>query len=484
MNTHTAVASGCLHERAQISDSRFHGHNYATPDSRRIFCDVCRLQRWLNVEAALALSAAEVGLIPSAAAEEIARCANVDALDLDEIRAGIQRSGHSLVALLHALENACGDGAGEFVHYGATTQDISDTAQALEMRDVLDAVDHDLAAILQELKELAVSHRDSLMIGRTHARAALPMTFGLKVAGWIDELLRQADRLDDLRARALVAELFGGVGTMASFAGLGPQLLRRFAARLSLDVPAASWHVARDRVAEFVIDLAMLTATLARIADEIRTLGRPEFGELEEGWRPGRVGSSTMPHKRNPELCEQVVALARLARANAGVALEAMVGEHERDSRGLRLEWVAVADVSHHALAALAITRRVLAELEVHEATMAEEAQAGRDEICSEALMLSLGKHIGKQSAHEVVYQLSQRAHDDGAALRVVAGESPQVTAALSRAELGAVFEPDGQTGEAGALVDRVVTNLEQWKAKRGGCHAEGAPRSKDVPGR
>lgn len=469
MSSDTSVAAGCLHERAQISDSRFHGHNYSTPDSRRIFCDVCRLQRWLDVEAALALSAGEVGLIPDVAAAEIARCAHVAALDLDEVRAGIQRSGHSLVPLLHALERACAGDAGEFVHYGATTQDITDTAQALEMRDVLDAADHDLSDILQGLKELAVRYRGSMMVGRTHARAALPMTFGLKVAGWIDELLRQAGRLDDLRDRALVVELFGGVGTMAGFAGLGPQLLRRFADRLSLDVPTVSWHVSRDRVAEFVVALAMLTATLARIADEIRTLGRPEFGEVEEGWRPGRVGSSTMPHKRNPELCEQVVALARLARSNADIALEAMLGEHERDSRGLRLEWVAVADVSHHGLAALAVTRRVLAELKVHDVTMAEQARAARDEICSEALMLSVGRHIGKQTAHELVYQLSQRAYEEGSSLRLLAGDCARISAALSEDELDAVFEPDRQTGESSALVDHVVANLEQWMAKRSG---------------
>jgi adenylosuccinate lyase len=466
------AAATCPHERAHITDSWFHGNSYATPVSRQIFCDVCRMQRWLDVEVALALSAAEVGLIPDNAAEEIARCARVEALDLDALRRSFQDTGHSLVPLLRALEAACDSEAGQYVHYGATTQDIQDTAQVLEMRDVLDAVDAQLADLFGLLKGLAVAHRDSLMIGRTHARAALPTTFGIKVASWLDELLRHAARLDDLRGRALVVELYGGVGTMAGFGGLGPQLVRQFAARLSLAVPLLGWHVSRDRVAEFVTDLAMLTATLARMGEEIRTLGRPEFGELEEGWRAGRVGSSTMPHKRNPEMCEQLVVLSRLARANAALGLEAMVQEHERDSRGLRLEWAAVADVAHHALAALTLVTRVLRDLRVHDDAMARAAHEARDQICTEALMLALGRHIGKQRAYAVVYALSQRAQDDGSPLWASVCASPEVTEHLNQQDLDALFDPGRQLGEAGVLVDGVLAALDQWMTKRNGWHA------------
>lgn len=454
--------AGCRHERGQIGDSRFHGHAYATPESRRVFCDTCRMQRWLDVESALAASQAEVGYIPAEAAAEIARAADIDRFDLDGLRDEFRATGHSLVPLLRALTAACGGEAGEFVHYGATTQDVQDTAQVLEMREVCDLVERDLRALLGRLRALAVGHRNTLMIGRTHARPALPTTFGLKVAGWIDELCRHLQRLRTMRARVLVAELHGGVGTMAGFEGRGAQLIEVFARRLGLAVPVLGWHVARDRVAEFVTTLAMLLATLARIADEVRTLGRPEFGEVEEGWQPGQVGSSTMPHKRNPETCEQVVVLARLARYCAALGLEGMVEEHERDSRGLRLELPAVADVAHYALAALAMLPQTLDGLRVHADRMAEHAHQAAGELCSEALMLSLARRIGKQRAYEVVYRLSQGAYDSPESLAACAAKSEQVRAHLDDTTLARILDPACHLGEAGALVDATIAALDR----------------------
>ncbi|MDP8974816.1 MAG: adenylosuccinate lyase family protein [Actinomycetota bacterium] len=461
------LGDGCTHERGSIVDSRFHGDRYATPASRRIFCDVCRVQRWLDVEAALAQSQASVGLIPAEAADAISAAACVEGVDLVGLREGIRQTGHSLVAILTALQQACEGEAGEYVHYGATTQDIQDTAQALEMAEVMGEIDRHVEDILVRLVDLAREHRDSLMVGRTHAQPALPTTFGHKVAGWMDELLRQAERLQASRPRVLVAQLFGGVGTMAGFGGVGPELLERFAGRLSLGVPVMPWHVARDRVAEYLTILAMLTATLGRIADEVRTLSRPEFDELEEGWEYGLVGSSTMPHKRNPEDCEQVVVLARLARANAALGMEGMVQEHERDSRGLRLEWVAVADTSHHTLAALALLSQMLNSLKVHDDRMAEHAHAAAEVICSEALMLALAPHVGKQSAHALVYDLSQQAQSQKRPLREVLDDSAEVTASLEPGQIEAAFDPLRHLGSAGTMVDRTIALAEAWVGDR-----------------
>ncbi len=458
---------GCAHERSQIVDSRFFGHSYSTPASRRIFCDVCRMQRWLDVEAALALSEAEIGFIPPEAAAEIARAAQVDNIDLDEVQEGVRRTEHSLVSLLGALQRACRDGAGEYVHYGATTQDIGDTGEVLEMREVLDEAEAGLRTVVSRLAELARSHRDTLMIGRTHARPALPTTFGFKVAGWIDELLRGAERVEAARSRVLVAQLAGGVGTMAGFDGKGPELVERFAARLSLGVPAIGWHSARDRVAEFVTSLAILAGSLARIAEEVRMLSRPEFGELDEGWHHGKVGSSTMPHKRNPENAEQVVVMGRLAAANAVLALEGMVNEHERDGRALRLEWVSVPSVSHHTLAALAILSKVLGGLDADVERMAEQARAAADGICSEALMLALARNVGRQTAHALVYEMSQKAQTEGRSLRESTADSPEITAHLTPEEVDAVFDPARHLGSAGAMVDGVVARAEQWVGRR-----------------
>lgn len=478
-----ASDTGCSHDRSHIVDSHFHGDGYSTPVSRGVFCDLCRMQRWLDVEAALALSQADVGIIGHDVAEEIARAARLERIDLGQLRRGIQATGHSLVSLLSALKESCGGPAGEFVHHGATTQDIQDTAQALEMREVMTEIDVDLEAIVAMLASLARGHRDTLMVGRTHAQPALPMTFGLKVSGWIDELLRDAERLDAIRPRVLVAELFGGVGTMAGFGERGPQLLERFCDRLGLGRPRVAWHVARDRVAEYLVTLAMLTATLARIADEIRTLSRPELGELEEGWVHGRVGSSTMPHKRNPEDAEQIVVMARLSRANAALGLEGMIQEHERDSRGLRLEWAAVADASHYTLASLLLLRRLVSGLKVHGDRMAEHAVAASEDICSEALMLALGKCVGKQTAHGLVYEISQDAQDRCLSLREAILSRAETAAHLSPEEVAAIFDPARHLGSAGALVDQTVDAAGHWLANRVAGRATGETTRPDHAG-
>ena len=457
----------CGHERGHITDSRFYGHAYATDASRRIFCDVCRFQRWLDIEAALALSQAELGMMASEHADRIAAAAHVELLDLDWVRDEIRRTGHSLVGLLRALQEACEGDAGEAIHLGATTQDIQDTGQALELRDVLDEAERELADLMGILAPLARRHAGTLMVGRSHARAALPTTFGLKVAGWLDELLRHAERLEACRSRVVVAQLFGGVGTMAGFGPQGPALLERFAERLGLGVPAMCWHAARDRVSEYVTTMAGLSATLARILDEVRTLSRPEFGELEEAWRPGKVGSSTMPHKRNPEECQQVVVLARLAAAQVPLALQAMTGEHERDSRTLRLEWSIVADVAHSSLAALAIGRRVLEGLVVHDEVMAANAEQAAGAVCSESLMLALGGHLGKQSAHARVYELCQDATSRGLPLREHLHAAPLLRAYLSDEELELILDPMRYVGSAPQLAAQTAERAEHWLDSR-----------------
>ncbi|HWI07685.1 MAG TPA: lyase family protein, partial [Solirubrobacteraceae bacterium] len=290
---------------------------------------------------------------------------------------------------------------------------------------------------------------------------------GLKVAGWLDELLRHAERLEACRSRVVVAQLFGGVGTMAGFGPQGPALLERFAERLGLGVPAMCWHAARDRVSEYVTTMAGLSATLARILDEVRTLSRPEFGELEEAWRRGRVGSSTMPHKRNPEECQQVVVLARLAAAQVPLALQAMTGEHERDSRTLRLEWSIVADVAHSSLAALAIGRRVLEGLVVHDEVMAANAEQAAGAVCSESLMLALGGHLGKQSAHARVYELCQDATSRGLPLREHLHAAPLLRAYLSDEELELILDPMRYVGSAPQLAAQTAERAEHWLDSR-----------------
>jgi adenylosuccinate lyase len=218
-------ADSCRHERGHITDSRFYGGRYATAESRRIFCDNCRNQRWLDIEAALALAEAELGIIPEEAARQIAAAAKLELLDLDAVAAEIDHTGHSLVGLLRVFENVCQGTSGQFIHYGATTQDIQDTGQSLEIRDVLDALEPKLRQIIGYLADHAEAQAESLGLGRTHAQPALPIAFGLKIASWVDELLRHMERLEQLRPRVVVAQLFGGAGTMAGFGTQGIDLI-------------------------------------------------------------------------------------------------------------------------------------------------------------------------------------------------------------------------------------------------------------------
>lgn len=443
--------------RSQIIDSRFHGGGYGTEKSREIFSDEKRLGRWLKIEAALAAVQGELGIIPIEAAEEISKHVEIGDFDLNKIAEEVRKTGHSMVGLLRSLEEHCKDQVGQYVHYGATTQDIQDTGQSLEMQDVFDQVLLDIDTLLELLGSLAETHRTTVMVGRTHAQPALPTTFGLKVAGWFDELSRQRERVTQAQERVLVVQLFGGVGTMSALGERGLELLERFADRLGLAVPACAWHVSRDRVAEFVSTLGGVSGTLARIADEIRTLVRPEFGELAKGWHEGMVGSSTMPHKRNPELSEQIMVLARLTRALIPVAFEAMAVDHERDYRGTRLEWVVVCDASHYTLTALQLMKSVIPHLVVFPEQMRANAQKFSGAICTEAVMFALASHIGKQSAHALVYSVTQKAINDGIPMIEAIKQDEQVRKHLSAKEIDIAFDPAQWLGLNDQLIDRAL---------------------------
>jgi adenylosuccinate lyase len=449
--------TGCPHQRGHIVDSRFFGGRYGSAASRRIFCDECRVQRWLSVEAALALAQADLGIIPAQAARDIAAAARVELIDLQAVQAETERTGHSLVGLLRVFQSATAGESGQYVHFGATTQDIQDTAQALEMHDVLGVLEATLRRVASHLARLADEHADTVALGRTHAQPALPITFGLKIAGWLDEILRHLERLGQTRERVCVAELFGGAGTMAAFGPRAFDLVAGFAGRLGLGTPVIGWHVARDRVAEFVATVAMVAGTIGRAADEIRILSRPEFGEVSEAWSYGTVGSSTMPHKRNPERCEQMVVLARLAAAQVPLALTAMIGDHERDSRSLRLEWACVADVSHYALAAAEIFAETSNGLRVHPERLRANADAVAGQIASEPLMMALAERHGKQSAHEIVYGLSQRARDTGMSLRELLDRESGASLGLDSEAIAAILRPESYVGTSPDLVRRLT---------------------------
>ncbi len=454
---------------AHIIDSGFFSHGYATEEARRIFCDKRRMQRWLEVESALLRCQARLGIIPAAAAERLQETARLDQFDLQAVKNDIALTGHSLVPLLREWQRVTVDQAGEYIHFGATTQDIQDTAQALELKEICAIIQRDLAHIIQMLAGLANKYKGLSMIGRTHGQAALPTTLGLKIAGWLDETLRNQQRLTECQGRLLVCQLFGGTGSMDSLSDNSLELLNMFALDLGLSVPDTAWHACRDRTAEFISHLALITGGLGRIANEICQLTREEIGELAEPFKVGQIGSSTMPHKKNPELCEQVVVLAKLVKNNAAAGFDCLLNEHERDYRAVRLEWAVLTEAALYSCASLNLMKKILGGLKVNRERITNNLDKAAIMVCSEALMFVIGEKTGKQSAHQIIYQAAMNCTGLTNLLQKL-HEAPEVNKNFSIHDLEeAVKHPRRHIGQAVRLVELVLVRvdnmkLEQWR--------------------
>ncbi len=422
-----------------------------------VFCHLYRFQRWLRVEAVLAKSQAELGIIPNEAARAISEKADIRSIDLSRVKRGINYTGHSLVPLLDALREILDEDMGNYVHHGATTQDIQDTGLVLELKDYLEIALRDIELIAHNLIDLTERYKGLPITGRTHCQQALPMTLGLKIAGWLDELSRGHERLLACRDRVLVSQLFGGVGTMDALGKKALRLLEVFSNHLGLKPPLCSWHAARDRIADLLCTMGIVAGGLGRIANEIRTLSRSEVGEMEEPFHMGKVGSSTMPHKVNPEMCEQVVVLSRLIKANAGLGLEGLINEHERDYRAVRLEWVSVTDTCLFFSGMLSLMKRILQGIVIHkkriEANLAEAASF----ISSEALMFLLAEKIGLSRAHRLVYEASMSARAHGKRPIDILLEKKDMSRLFAKDTLEMALNPGIHTGLSRDIADRVL---------------------------
>jgi adenylosuccinate lyase len=382
---------------SRITDSALYGHLWGTDELRAIFDETARIQSWLEILSELAGAQAELGLIPEEAAESIAVSSRVDLLDMDRVVRETRGTGHSTLGLIRGLQEVLPAEAREWVYYGATVQDLTDTWTALAMKRVGGIVWRDLRLIEASLLDLAEAHRDTVMAGRTHGQIGSPITFGFKAAGWAGEVRRHLQRLQELPDRCLVGQLGGGVGSLAFFGEQGIELRRRFCERLGLADPGISWTSSRDRIEEYAHLLALVAATLGRIGNEVYQLQRPEIGEVREPAAEAGVGSITMPHKRNPELSEHLVTLARLVRSSASVILEGTVTEHERDGRAWKAEWVAFPEVCLLTGTALQFALKILGGLEVDEAAMRRNLDGW--EVSERALSLLapvLGKHTAQ----------------------------------------------------------------------------------------
>jgi adenylosuccinate lyase len=442
-----------------ILDSTFLKDLYGTAEMRAVFDDRALLQKWLDVEAALALAEADLGIVPQAAADEIARQARAENIDADWMKREIDHTLHPIVPLIRALKAVCSREAGEWIHWGATTQDIMDTALVLQLRDATAIFEQRILDLDAALVALARAHRDSIMPGRTHGQHALPITFGYKVAIWAEELRRHAARLRDAKPRVLVGQFGGAAGTLAGVGARGLEIRARLMRRLGLGEAAVTWHVAHDGFTEFASVAAMLAGTCGKIAHEIISLQKSEVMEVEEPWNEGKVGSSTMPHKRNPMLCEAIAALARLAFNHARASFDGLIQEHERDWTVNHMEWAYLPELCVMTDGALAQTLRVVRGLHVYPERMRRNVDALGGLMLSEAVMFALGERIGRVSAHDVVYDAAMRAVESGRAFADLLAADARVTDHLTRADIAALLEPTRYTGQCGAFVDVCVAH-------------------------
>jgi adenylosuccinate lyase len=432
------------------------GHLWETAETHELFGDDGRTRTWLAVLGTLAEVQGELGLLPLDAAAEIAARAR-EPVDLEAVGEETRRSGHSTLGLIRVLQRDLGDEARQWVSFGATVQDVADTWTGLVAQRMLAIAERDLAATEASLVALARRHRDAVMLGRTHGQPGLPITFGFKAAVWVAEIRRHAERLREARRRLEVGQLAGAVGTMSAWGTDGPELQRRVLERLGLGPPEISWTSARDRVAELVGLLGLVTATLAKVGNEVYNLQRPEIGELSEAPTEGVVGSITMPQKRNPERSEHLSTLARVVRAAGGQALEAMVAEHERDGAAWKTEWALLPQACGAAAVALALGAELAAGLHVDEQRMRENVDAQRGYVLAEPAMLALGAEIGPRRAHELVHAAAVRGLQPAQTLREALAADPEIAGLLSQERLEALLRPELALGAADELVRRVL---------------------------
>ncbi|MBV9862078.1 MAG: adenylosuccinate lyase family protein [Alphaproteobacteria bacterium] len=419
----------------------------ADPGLRALYRLENRWQAWLDVEAALARAQAELGIIPAEAAEAIAQKARLESLDRARIDEGFARTGHTIVPLVWELSRVVGEPHGGWVHWGATTQNITQTGDLLVLRQAHGIILGLIGDALAGMAELAERGAEMPMPGRTHGQHAVPATFGYKVAVWIDELLRHVERLHQIAPRLFVAMLGGGAGTYASLGPQGPAVQAGIARQLGFGSMRVPSRVIGDHLAENICVLGLLAATCAKIGREIYTLMKTEFGEVEEPVPPGTVGSSTMPQKRNPKLCQDIIAAAAEIRSAVPLALEAMQTEHEADRTTSLMMDAAEARACIAAGDMLARLVEVVRGLHLNPARMRANLDLGGGLIMAEAVMLDLGAAIGRQHAHDVVYDAAQAAFTEGRSFAELLAADPRVTAHLDQKAIAALLDPVAYTG-------------------------------------
>ncbi len=396
------------------ADSQIFAPLFSDPEVAAIFSDEQLIRLALQIEGTLARVESRQGVIPPEAGEAIAAVAispdAVQKMDLEKVRAGVDRDGFPVIELVQQLRQWVGDPYGDAVHAGATTQDILDTALILQLRTALAVIEHELDRLIAKLAGLADRHRATLMAGRTHSQHAVPITFGFKVAGWLAPLLHDRERLRELKPRLLVVQFGGAAGTLAALGDRGLEVQAALAAELELAVPLIPWHTQRDNLAELAGWLSLVTGSLAKMAQDIILLAQSEIGEVQESADPARGGSSAMPQKSNPITSEIIVAIARSNAGHLAAMHQALIQEHERSTHGWQLEWLTLPQMVGNSAAAVKHAVWLADNIQVDQARMEANVRASRGVLLAEALSNALTPILGRNEAKALVREAVEEA--------------------------------------------------------------------------
>src|SRR4249919_215504 len=442
-----------------IDSSIFQGI-FTTDDMRAVWSDENRTAKYLQIEAALATVQGRLGLIPQEAADEIVSHCRLDKIDMVKLRAQTERIGYPILGVVSQLNALCRDKLGEYCHWGATTQDITDTATVLQIREGLDIVERELAAISAAMAKLANTHRLTPMIGRSNLQQAIPVTFGYKMAGLLSAIERHRERLAQLKERVLVGEFAGAAGTLASLEKGAMDTQAGLCAELGLKQPVIAWHTIRDNIAEVGTFLGLVGGTLGKLSMDVKLMMQTEVGEVYEPYAPGRGSSSTMPQKRNPISSCYIHAAISVVRQHAAALMDAMVADHERSTGPWEIEWIVLPEAFCLMAGALKQARSVVEGLEVDAVAMRRNIELTGGLVMSEAVMMGLGPFIGREFAHDLVYDLCRESLTQQRPLLDLLAEHPQINVHLDRAALTSLCDPANYLGQSGAMVDRVLATL------------------------
>jgi 3-carboxy-cis,cis-muconate cycloisomerase len=436
------------------------------------FSDSARLQGMLDFEAALARAEARLGVIPRDAAAAITAKCQAQLFDFQVLSEGAALAGNLAIPLVKQLTKlvaADNKEAARFVHWGATSQDAIDTGSILQLRSALDRIDAELERLANSLARIVRSHRSTVLPGRTWLQQALPITFGLKAATWLDAIDRHRARLTEIRPRILVLQFGGAVGTLAALGDKGLAVANALGEELQLAVPPVPWHAHRDRIVEAASTLGLLMGTLGKIARDISLLAQTEIAEVSEPSVEGRGGSSTLPQKRNPVACSVVLSAADRVPGLLSTLFTSMVQEHERGLGGWQAEWEVMPEIVSLVGGALHHLASIADALQIDAAKMSENLDLTRGLIYAEAVQMALAPSLGRAAAHEFVAAAAKTAQEQARSLRDVLAEIPEVASHLSSRDLDRLFDPKQYLGVADQFIDRVLQSHSSHGHKSAG---------------